>query len=89
METIKILNEIKEQIERSKDYGLCVEMHYNKSYYTRDCRAIAELEEPKVVYKNKITYSILDDKEIKNDWFYKYFSYGFWLFYVYLYYINY
>lgn len=24
MESIKILNEIKEQIERSKDYGLCV-----------------------------------------------------------------
>lgn len=66
MKALEILNEIKEQIERSKDYGLCVEMHYNKSYYMRVCRAISELEAPKV-YKKKITYSILDDKEIKND----------------------
>ena len=64
MESIKILNEIKEQIERSKDYGLCVEMYYNKSYYMKVCRAIEELEELKD-YKHKISYSILDDKEIR------------------------
>lgn len=74
MEAIKILQEIREQIERARDYSNYVEIKYNRAYYTRINRALLELES--IVYKNmsinkvldnkKISYSILDDKEIQD-----------------------
>lgn len=74
MEAIKILQEIREQIERARDYNNYVEIKYNRAYYTRINRALLELEN--IVYKNmsinevldnkKISYSILDDKEMQD-----------------------
>ncbi len=47
MIALKILNEINEQINKSKVYGYSVEVHFNKAYQTRVERAIKELEELK------------------------------------------
>ncbi len=44
MEALKILNEVNEQINRSKVYGYSVEIHFNKAYQARVERAIKELE---------------------------------------------
>ena len=74
MEAIKILQEIREQIERARDYNNYVEIKYNRAYYARINRALLELE--CIAYKNmsineildnkKISYSIIDDKEMKD-----------------------
>ncbi len=45
MIALKILNELNEQINRSKVYGYSVEVQYNKAYQTRVERAIEELEQ--------------------------------------------
>ena len=45
MIALEILNEINEQINKSKVYGYTVEVHFNKAYQTRVERAIEELEE--------------------------------------------
>ena len=44
MEALKILNEINEQINKSKVYGYSMEVHFNKAYQTRVQIAIEELE---------------------------------------------
>ena len=44
MEALKILNEINEQINKSKVYGYAVEVQYNKAYQTRVEKATEELE---------------------------------------------
>ena len=44
MIALEILNEINEQINKSKVYGYAVEVQYNKAYQTRVERAIHELE---------------------------------------------
>ena len=71
MEAIKILQEIREQIERARDYNNYVEIKYNKAFYSRINRALLELEY--LAYKNmsvgevindrKISYQILDNKD--------------------------
>ena len=45
MIALEILNEINEQINKSKVYGYAVEVQYNKAYQTRVEKAIKELEE--------------------------------------------
>ena len=47
MKALKIINEINEQIKRSRDYGFVVEVHFNKAYQSRIEEAIIELEELK------------------------------------------
>ena len=47
MKALDILNEIHEQINKSKVYGYSIEVHYNKAYQTRVEKAIEELEELK------------------------------------------
>ena len=44
MEALEILNEVNEQINRSRDYNFTVEIHFNKAYQARVERAIKELE---------------------------------------------
>ena len=44
MEALKILNEVNEQINKSKVYGYSMEVHFNKAYQTRVQIAIEELE---------------------------------------------
>ena len=44
MIALEILNEINEQINKSKVYGYAVEVQYNKAYQTRVEKATEELE---------------------------------------------
>lgn len=75
MIAIEILNEIKTQIERSKDYGMNVDISYNKAYYLRICKALFELEYlayenctvREVLNNRKISYTTLDDNEINSN----------------------
>lgn len=45
MIALEILNEINEQINKSKVYGYSVEVQYNKAYQTRVEKATEELED--------------------------------------------
>ena len=56
MKALEILNEVNEQINRSKVYGYSVEVHFNKAYQTRVERAIEELESLQAEYKNLNEY---------------------------------
>lgn len=44
MIALEILNEINEQINRSRDYDLVAEVHFNKAYQLRVKKAIEEIE---------------------------------------------
>ena len=47
MKALVILNEVNEQINKSKVYGYSMEVHFNKAYQTRVQIAIEELEDLK------------------------------------------